>query len=341
MQSAKKRLLLIINPISGTLHKEGLADRVKEKLEPCGFEIESRETTHAGHARELARQAVSEGYYGVIVAGGDGTVNEVGSVVAHTPTAMGILPYGSGNGLARHLLTSIDIDHAIDVIARNQVTDCDYGTVNGRPFFCTFGLGFDAKVSHKFASMSHRGLISYIKSAIQQWFRYSPEEYQLTVTAGEKTHTFSVKAFIIAVCNASQYGNNAFIAPHASLRDGKLDLVVIHSGNRLTRAFAGAQLFSGSIDKNLLIDTFRVEKLSINRFPGAAHVDGEPLTMPQTLEVECHKGRIKLFTNPDKTNFKPFLTPLESMRDDSAYMMRENTRLFLKKIKNIFNPSSK
>ena len=328
-----KKVLLIINPISGTLPKEGLGRRVADKLSQSGFEIETVETEYAGHGYELAHDAVKKGYYGVLAAGGDGTVNEIASAVRSSSTVMGILPFGSGNGLARHIYGSIDVDHSLDIIARDFPQDCDYGTVNDAPFFCTFGLGFDAKVSKQFSEMPSRGLTSYIKSALQEYLTFSPTEYEI-FSSGESV---KVKAFIVAVCNASQYGNNAFIAPHASIRDGLLDIMIIHSGNPLTRALAGVELFTGRLDRNLLIQTMRVRSAVIRHMPGPAHLDGDPQMTPQTLNVRCHPGGIRLFYDPDKPPFRPFLTPIESMRDDSTYLLRENTRNAIKNIKEKFS----
>ncbi|MDE6391672.1 MAG: YegS/Rv2252/BmrU family lipid kinase [Muribaculaceae bacterium] len=324
-----KRALLVINPISGTLPKEGLAERVRERLAPAGFETEAVTTERAGHAARLAAAAMAEGYHAVIAAGGDGTVNEIAGALRSGPTALGILPYGSGNGLARHLYGSIDTDRALDIIARDNVEPCDYGTVNGRPFFCTFGLGFDAKVSREFAEMHSRGLASYIRSAVQEYLSYSPTVYE--IRTGE--HDVRIKAFIVAVCNASQYGNNAFIAPGASIRDGLLDITVIHVGNPLTRALAGVELFTGRLDRNVLIQTMRVRSALIRHLPGPGHIDGEPVMMPQTMEVMCHPGDLKILTDPDKPPFRPFITPIESIRDDSTFLVRENTRMAIRNIR--------
>jgi diacylglycerol kinase (ATP) len=324
-----KRTLLIINPISGTLSKEGLAMRVCERLAPAGFEIEAVETEYAGHGSELARAAMREGYHAVIAAGGDGTVNEIASAMRSGRTALGILPMGSGNGLARHLYGSIDIDHALDVISRDYISECDCGTVNDRPFFCTFGLGFDARVSKEFADMRSRGLTTYIRSAVQQYLTYTPSTYEIYTSE----RGIRLKAFVVAVCNASQYGNNAFIAPGASIQDGLLDITVIHVGNALTRAIAGVELFTGRLDRNILIQTLRVRSATIRHLPGPGHIDGEPVKMPETLRVMCHPGEIRLFVDPDKSPFRPFITPIESLRDDSTYLMRENTRNAIKNIK--------
>lgn len=332
-QRPLRRIMLIINSISGTLPKDGLSERVSSRLQLEGFEVITAVTERAGHAYDLASKAAEDNFYGVIAAGGDGTVNEVASALRDTDVIMGILPFGSGNGLARHLYGSIDADRALETIARDNPQRCDYGTINGIPFFCTFGLGFDAKVSQKFSSLPTRGLTSYIKSAIQEYLRFSPTEY--VISSGHKEIT--VKAFIVAVCNASQYGNNAFIAPHASIRDGLLDIMIIHKGNPLTRVLAGVELFTGHLDRNLLIETMRVSEATIKHIPGPAHIDGEPIQTPETLQIECKKAGIRLFYDPDKPPFRPFITPIESFRTDYRFVFREKARNVVKVIKAKWN----
>lgn len=329
---SKQRTLLIINPISGTMPKEGIAARVVERLGPSGHEVLSAMTEYAGHGAELAARARQDGFDLVIAAGGDGTVNEVASALRSGQTALAILPLGSGNGLARHLYGSIDIDRVLDIIARGNVTRADYGTVNDIPFFCTFGLGFDAKVSREFEHLPSRGITTYIKSALQEYLTYSPHVYE--IETGEES--VRVRAFIVAVCNASQYGNNAFIAPHASIHDGLLDITIIHAGNPLTRFGAAVELFTGRLDRNLLIQTLRVRSATIRHLPGPGHIDGEPRMMPETLNVMCHPGDLPLVTDHDKPPFRPFLTPMESISADSSFIVRENTRLALKNIREKF-----
>lgn len=327
-----KRVLLIINPISGTLPKEGLTERVCQHLEPKGFSVETVETEYAGHGAELARQAASDGYYAVLAAGGDGTVNEIASALRDTDTALGILPFGSGNGLARHIYGSIDVDHALDVIADDFVTGCDYGTANSRPFFCTFGLGFDANVSREFASMSRRGLLSYMKSTVQEWLKFTPNEYEISA-GGESV---KVKAFLVAVCNASQYGNNAYIAPQASIHDGQLDIIIIHAGNPLAQALVGVEMFTGRIDRNVLIQSFRVSEATIRHIPGPGHIDGEPCTMAETIEIKCHAGKLRMFNDPTKPPFKPFVTLANSLRLDADFLLRENFKILTNKLSQLF-----
>jgi len=332
-----KKVLLIINPISGTLPKDGLEERVLVRLAAAGMEVECAYTRRAGHGRELAAEAAAKGYYAVIAAGGDGTVNEVGSALANTGTALGILPLGSGNGLARHLYGTINLNRALDIIAKKCVTDCDYGSVNGRPFFCTFGLGFDAKVSSEFAHLNRRGLASYARSAMMEYAGYSPGEYIIL----SETKCYKTKAFILAVCNASQYGNNAYIAPDASVHDGMLDLTVIRSGNIFTRAFAAMELFTGRLNRNILIKTQKVSYITIKHIPGPGHIDGDPCMMPETIVVKCHQGGIKMFTDPDKPTFKPFITPARSIKDDSDYLLAENMRRMSGKLTRLFRRQGK
>ncbi len=332
-----KKVLLIVNPISGTLSKDGLEDRVRERLAEVGCEVECVFTERPGHGRELAAEAAAKEYFAVIAAGGDGTINEVGCALAGSKTALGILPFGSGNGLARHMYGSINLKRTLDIIAKGFVTDCDYGTVNGKPFFCTFGLGFDAKVSSEFAHLSRRGLISYARSAVVEYAGYSPGEY--VVLTDKKC--FKTKAFILAVCNASQYGNNAYIAPNASVHDGLLDVTLIKSGNIFSRAFAAVELFTGRLNRNILIRTMKASHLTIKHLPGPGHIDGDPCMMPETIEVVCHKGGIKMFTDPDKPSFKPFITPALSIKSDSDYLFGESMRKIGSRLPHLFKARCK
>lgn len=309
--------MMIVNPKSGTGLFRSPEERVRRILGE-DIELEVRYSEYAGHCGVLAKEAVRRRFYAVLAAGGDGTVNEVASQLRGTNVAMGIIPCGSGNGLARHLEMSVDIDNALRIIAADNVVECDYGTANGHPFFCTFGLGFDATVSMDFATMKRRGLASYIRSALRKYVTYSPKTYEISTRSG----TVTVKAFLLAVCNASQYGNNAYIAPDASIRDGLLDITVIHAGNPITRAFAGVDLFTGYIKRNILVQTMRVGEATIRHMPGPAHIDGEPLNMAADVKVKCHPAALRLFVDPAKSRFLPLLTPLRSLRTDVSFHIR-------------------
>lgn len=309
-QDNRKKAMLIINPISGTGKKKGLPEMVENAVTPLGYELDIRFTTCSGDATRLAKEAAEGGYRVVLAAGGDGTINETAQALCGTDTALGIIPAGSGNGLARHIGIPINARASLDVIAQDNIVDCDYGTVNGKPFFCTFGVGFDATVSHAFASQSRRGLMTYLKSALTQYVNYKSQTY--TISANGKILT--EKAFVVACCNASQYGNNAYVAPEASIRDGLLDIVIIHQGSPIDTAMVGMDLFTGYINKNTLIHSFRAPAAVIYRtHEGPAHIDGEPMILDDILDVKCHHSGLKILVPRDKPQFRPVVTPLRSI----------------------------
>ncbi len=304
---------LIINPISGTRSKAGLDDQVKEMLAPLGWSVEVVYTQCHGDATRLASDAVGLGYDAVFAAGGDGTINETAAALCGSRTVLGIIPCGSGNGLARHLGIPIDIKEGIKVILENHPMPIDFATVNDRKFFCTFGVGFDAAVSAAFARKKTRGKFTYLQSTFETYANYEPEYY--TISANGKMLT--KKAFLVAVCNASQYGNNAYIAPHAAIDDGLLDVTIIHAGNLFNTAIVGVDMLTGMIEKNVLIQTFRTPHLVIEREnSGVAHLDGEPMEIEKRLDIDCHHHSLNVYTPKHVQPFKPILTPVASMFND-------------------------
>lgn len=308
------RLMFIINPISGTGNKKGIADMVRERMGALSMEVDVRTTGARGDATRLAREAAEGGYYGVLACGGDGTVNETARGLLGSATALGILPAGSGNGLARHLGIPMDIALALDVVASDNVVSSDFGSVNGNPFFCTFGLGFDAAVTHRFARRKRRGLLSYAAASISEYIQFRPQVY--TVSANGKILT--EKAFLIAVCNASQYGNNAYIAPHASITDGLLDITIVHSGTPIDTAVMGMDIFTGYINKNTMVHSFRAPAAVIYRSSaGEAHIDGEPIVLDSILDIKCRRGQLRIFTPDNRADFRPIITPVKEMLRDA------------------------
>lgn len=309
----RDKVLLIVNPASGTVSKHRIVPDVLHCLHKLGLDVDLRATTGPGHATILAREAIEGPYRGVLACGGDGTVNEVAKGLAGSAMPMGIIPCGSGNGLARHLGIPVDVRQSIAVIAEKNIIDSDYGTANDFPFFCTFGVGFDAAVSERFARQKRRGLMMYFKSAVDEYVRFSPENYIIEADG----QTISDKAYLVVVCNASQYGNNAFIAPYASVTDGELDVTVVHTGNIFQQANLAVDFLAGYIGKNAMVDTFRAKNVRITRCKaGAAHIDGDPVSMPATIDIHCHPGALRLFAPTRQTRFKPIITPIKlGLRD--------------------------
>lgn len=302
----KNRLMVIVNPRSGAASRHNAAQKVSHLAEEIGYDVDLRLTEYAGHATGLAREAVAAGYYGVLACGGDGTVNEVARGLCGSPVIMGIIPLGSGNGLARHLGVPITVEGAMKVVAENRILESDYATANGRPFFCTFGVGFDALVTDKFNKLPGRGLKNYLRTTIEEFVGYKPERY--TIIANGKILT--EEAVLVACCNASQYGNNAYIAPHASIKDGLLDVTVIHGGNLFETASAGIEIVTGMIGKSAKTMTFRTRELTIIRTTtGPAHFDGEPANMPDRIEIVCHHAALRVFSTERKQRLRAIMAP--------------------------------
>lgn len=248
-------------------------------------------TEYAGHAVEIAAQKAKEGVHAVVAIGGDGTINEIARSLVHTKTALGIIPCGSGNGLARHLQISMEPKKAIEIINEGIMDVIDYGKINDVPFFCTCGVGFDAFVSLKFAKAGRRGPLTYLEKTLLESLKYQPETYELETEDG----TLKYKAFLIACGNASQYGNNAYIAPQATLTDGLLDVTILEPFTVLDVPALSFQLFNKTIDQNSRIKTFRCQTLRIHRTkPGVVHFDGDPMMMGENIDVKVIKEGLQV-----------------------------------------------
>ena len=206
---AKNKVCLIINPISGTESKKNIPEDVAAALDQKKTDLIIRVTGYPLHASEIARDAIQQGYKSVIVAGGDGTVNEAARELVNTPTILGIIPLGSGNGLARDLGIPIDAEKALDIVVQEHTRSIDYGTANGHIFFCTCGFGFDAFISDRFADERKRGPLGYVRNVLESVVDFKSDVYELTHDGG----TIRERAFILTCANASQYGNEAHIAP--------------------------------------------------------------------------------------------------------------------------------
>ena len=305
----RKKLLAVINPISGTANKQYIPETITEVMDESKWDVMIRFTQRPGHATALAKQAIKQGYYGVLAIGGDGTINEVAAALRDSDTALGIIPNGSGNGLARHLNIPIDVKRALEEINNDRIEQFDYCMANQHPFFCTCGVGFDAHVSAKFAESKKRGPMSYLKNTLVEYLRYRSEEYSIE-TADQ---VLTERAFVIACGNASQYGNNAFITPNASMQDGLIDVTLIQPFTPLDTAVLGILLFTKHIDQDTNIQSFRTPSLTIHRpKAGVMHIDGEPMMMEADIEVKCVHNGIKIFLPKDGgENKKTFITPIE------------------------------
>lgn len=289
-----KSIVFIINPKAGTRNKKTVERAIEKCLDKTAFSSVIRYTEYAGHAEEIAKEESVRGTEIVVAVGGDGTVNEVGRALVGTKTVLGIIPSGSGNGLARHLRLSMNPEEAITIINTCCVTTIDYGMVNEVPFFCTCGVGFDAFISMKFAEAGKRGLKTYVEKTLQDGLRYKPETYKIEIDGETEVQ----EAFLIACANASQYGNNFYIAPEASTRDGLMDVTILTPFTALESPQIVMQMFSRELSKNSHVKTYRTKHFRIIReTSGPAHIDGEPTTMGNILDVEIIPSALNIITN--------------------------------------------
>lgn len=286
-----KKIVFIINPISGTHSKDSLISLLKDTIDKNKYTWEIVYTQQAGHAVEIAADAAKNNIDIVVAVGGDGTINEIARSLVHTETALAIIPFGSGNGLARHLQIPMEPKKALQIINEGVEEIIDYGKINGTPFFCTCGVGFDAFVSLKFAEAGKRGPLTYMEKTLTESLKYQPETYELETEDGTQKH----KAFLIACGNASQYGNNAYIAPNATITDGLLDVTILEPFTVLDAPSLAIQLFNKTIDQNSRIKTFKCTKLRIHRSSeGAVHYDGDPMITGKDIDVEIINNGLRV-----------------------------------------------
>lgn len=295
----KKKIVFILNPISGTHNKVVIPQMIASRLDKDKFDYQVKLTEYAGHAADIAKQCAKDNIDIVVAVGGDGTVNEVARSLTHTNTALAIIPCGSGNGLARHLCIPIDIKKSIDIINQCNIEELDYGIINDLPFFCTCGMGFDAFISLKFAESGKRGPITYVENVLKEGLKYKPETYEVIDETGAKKYN----AFLIACANASQYGNNAYIAPHASMSDGLLDVIIMEPFTAFDAPQISFDMFNKTLDKNSKIKTFKTKSIRIHRnCPGAIHFDGDPIMTGEDIDVRIENRGIKIVTNINAEN---------------------------------------
>ena len=292
----KKKIVFILNPISGTRKKALVPGLIEQHLARELYEYEIVETERAFHAHELAKGAAEAGVDIVVAVGGDGTVNEVASGLLYSSSALGILPFGSGNGLARHMGIPVDTREAIELLNNPSFVTIDSAEANGKPFFCTAGLGFDAHIGRLFASTHTRGFASYIRMAATEYFNFNPHPYVVKVNEKEIRDTF----FVVTLANAGQYGNNAYISPEANIRDGLLDLCLLSPFPHYQVVSLGWSLFNRSIHESKYMQIYRTAHAEIES-PKAEcmHLDGEFVPVKGSIKINVLPQSLRIVI-PDR-----------------------------------------
>jgi diacylglycerol kinase (ATP) len=289
----KEKILFLINPISGTRQKKHLPGLIEKLIDKNFYDVEVVFTKCKGEATEIVHQKLVDKYRYFVAAGGDGTVNEIAKALINTDAILGIIPVGSGNGLARHLQIPLNPQKAIQLINNRKHLSIDYGLINEIPFFCTCGVGFDALIGEKFAQCKGRGLSNYVKTTVLEYFNYKPEFYTITL---DNERIIDRHAFLITFANGSQYGNNAYIAPNADICDGKLDICVIAPFRLYKAPSIGLRLFTKNLHKSSVMYTEKASKIVLERASeGVVHFDGEPCRMGKILNISLINKGLNIF----------------------------------------------
>jgi YegS/Rv2252/BmrU family lipid kinase len=287
--------VVVINPISGPRRHRSVADCAELARDVFGrhdLDVDVRVTSGRGDARAFSEQARADGARLVVAWGGDGTINEVGSGIAFSDVSLGIVPGGSGNGLARDLGIPLHARRALELVATGRHRRIDSGQIDTALFFNVAGIGLDALIAQHIAQPdAQRGLTGYARVTFWELPRYRAQHYQVECNEAQRRH----RALFIALANSRQYGNGAQIAPAARLDDGKLDLVVVESQPLWRIVSRIPHLFRGTLapGHGLTMQQMRTATIRAGG-PIAYHADGEPGLAGSTVEVRVHAGALSV-----------------------------------------------
>lgn len=294
-----RHIVYVINPIAGTRIKKDLQEFIEKKTKEAGIRFHIVSSVASGDYSFLVPLLESEKTTDVVIAAGDGTINQVVHSLMDSNINFGIIPCGSGNGLAFSAKIPRSPADALEIVFTGKPSAIDGFYVNDR-FACMLcGLGFDAKVAHDFARQPKRGLTTYIKQVIRNFF--SARSYLFDIHIEDQV--IIADAFFISISNSNQFGNNFTIAPRASLDDGLLDVVIVTKQNKLSLLLQTFRQIRGKnelqpasmIQKNRGVIYFQAPELRIvNRAHAPLHVDGDPAVTPNELDIRIRKKCFRL-----------------------------------------------
>lgn len=291
MSKEQKDIIFLINPISGVGQKKDIPALIEQHIQQHSYQI--RYTQYRGHGSEIAA-AEKDQAKAIIAIGGDGTVNEVAAALTGSNCAIGIIPTGSGNGLARHLKIPLTIKAALERINRFEIQTYDTGMVNDHFFVGTAGFGFDAHIAHCFDEHPKRGFLTYASLIAKEYKKYQPRHYIITL----EDQKIERSALFCAVANSSQFGNGFTISPGSDMQDGKMELVLVDKFPLIESMIVGTRFFTQSIEnskhyeripfnKNISIE---VNSTDVVRF----HLDGEPLQDGPQFDISIQAQSLQI-----------------------------------------------
>ncbi len=337
----KKKIIYVVNPRSGVGKKKVIEDNILAQTDKSTTDIKIIRTTHRGHATEIAKEYRDKADI-VVAVGGDGTVNEVGCGLIGSSTALGIIPCGSGNGLARELDIPLRTTMATEVVGDPEIRTIDimrissskaeYQTAENRFVSLNVaGVGFDAYISHGFANKKRRGPLQYMNLIAKEFPAYEPQEYVLDIDG----HIYSRKAFLISFANSSQWGNDIHIAPQARMDDGLIDVCIVSEFPNTAIPSLVISLLSQQIANNKYDEMIRSKKIELhNSEELMGHVDGEPVIFPPYCTIEAEPMALKVAV-PSKSYYDAHRFNPQKLRDQVVTTVSEPLKEIRQNIRNI------
>lgn len=292
----KKKIIFIINPISGHHNKNNFPNLVEKHIDKNQYEYSIVFTEYAGHATELTMKAIEDDFDYIAAVGGDGTINEVAKCLIGKRQILVIVPLGSGNGLARHLELPFKPERLIkEVINKGKVYKIDTAVMNDIPFISIAGIGFDALIADYFAKDENRGFMTYAKLVTEKYPNYRQKEYTLIL---DDEKTIECKPFFVTFANSSQFGYNAEISPKASVQDGLIDVCIFKKPTFLEVPIVATYFLAKQIDKSNFIDIYKAKKIKVTRkVAEVANIDGEAVEMSKDITVEIIPLSLNILLN--------------------------------------------
>ncbi len=290
---AKKIIWFVINPIAGGKNKNHIPSTIHKYLNIQMYDAHILTSQSAEHTLQLAKKAVEEKVAILVAVGGDGTINNIAKFTKNSQTKLAIIPLGSGNGFARELKLYGSTQRAIQIINQGKSTQVDSGNINDEFFVNLCGIGFDAHVGSLFAGSVKRGLRSYLSIIWKELLNFKPERVHI------QTDTTSVEStvFMVSICNGPQFGNNAFIAPNATLTDGLFDITIIEQFPAWKIPFIAGCMLLKKINWVKEIKQLKAHSIQLQRVkPGFVNIDGEPVWMQAELNIGMYAKSIAVLT---------------------------------------------
>ncbi len=280
----KKKIVFIVNPVSGRGKKADIEPLILSTFDKEKYDLKIQHTEYKYHAAELSKQAVDENTDIIVAVGGDGTINEVASQMINSTSIMGIIPGGSGNGLARHLGIPFNRGKALKLIKSEKNIKIDTATINDKPFVSIAGVGFDALVAKHFAKSNQRGFLSYFRLVASKYPRYKPKKYTIIIDKNTKIKT---RALFLSFANSNQFGYNTAIAPNAKLNDGKLDLCIVKKPILLEIPLIANLLLLKKIHLSPHVNIIPVKNIIVKQTKNrVSNIDGEAINLGKVLDIK-------------------------------------------------------